>query len=191
VEPVGREPLAFATMPLSNSAERRPFPTEAFADVLAANERYAETFTEQHLSGWAVRGLAVVTCMDSRIDPLGILGMAPGDVKILRNAGARVTPDVIRTLVLAVFLLGVHRVLVMPHTDCKMASGTEGDIHAQIAREYGVDTRFMEIRTVADPQAALVTDIVRIRAFPLLPDSLVVAGAIYDVATGRLRRMDA
>jgi len=177
-------------MPLSKTAERRPFPTESFADVLTANERYAAAFTHQDLSGWAVRGLAVVTCMDSRISPLDIIGMEPGDVKILRNAGARVTTDVLRTLVLAVYLLGVHRVLVMPHTDCKMASGTEADIHSRIMQEYGIDTRSVEIRTVADQESALVTDIVRVRSFPLLPPDLVVAGAIYDVATGRLRPVD-
>ncbi len=177
-------------MPLSKDAERRPFPTQIFTDVLEANEKYAAAFTATDLTGWAKRGLAVVTCMDSRIDPLGILGMAPGDVKILRNAGARVTPDVIRTLVLAVYLLGVDRVLVMPHTNCKMASGTEADIHEQIMEEYGVDTRFLEIRTVSDQEDALVTDIQRIRSFPTLPGSLVVAGALYDVSTGRLRPMD-
>ncbi len=81
------------------------------------------------------RSLAVITCMDSRIDPLNVLGMKPGDVKILRNAGARVTDDVLRTLVLATYLLGVRRVLVMPHTDCKMASGEEADVHQSIHGE--------------------------------------------------------
>lgn len=163
-----------------------PFPTESFADVLAANEQYAATFADLGLSASAARGLAVVTCMDSRIDPLRVLGMGPGDVKILRNAGARVTDDVLRTLVLAAYLLGVDRVLVMPHTRCRMASGTEADIHAHIADRFGVDTRSIEFRTVEDQAAALQTDIRRIRSFPLLPAGLVVAGAIYDVDTGRL-----
>lgn len=177
-------------MPLSKSAHRGPFPTGVFADVLAANEQYVRTFQHQNLTGRAARGLAVVTCMDSRISPLDILGMAPGDVKILRNAGARVTEDVLRTLVLAVYLLGVNRVLVMPHTQCKMASGTEEEIHARIADTYGVDTRSIEIRTVSDQEEALATDIQRVRSFPLLPGDLVVAGAIYDVSTGRIRPVD-
>ncbi len=88
--------------------------------------------------------------MDSRIDPLNVLGMKPGDVKILRNAGARVTDDVLRTLVLATYLLGVARVLVMPHTDCKMASGEEADVHQSILEKSGIDTRSVEIRTVTD-----------------------------------------
>ncbi|MGA1763657.1 MAG: carbonic anhydrase, partial [Ilumatobacteraceae bacterium] len=96
----------------------RPFPTDVFSDVLAANGQYVGAFQDSGLTGFARQGLAIVTCMDSRIDPLAIVGMKPGDVKILRNAGARVTEDVLRTLVLATHLLGVERVLVMPHTDC-------------------------------------------------------------------------
>jgi carbonic anhydrase len=175
---------------LSQTAPRQPFPTNVFADVLTANEAYASTFGHKDLSATAARELAVVTCMDSRISPLELLGMGPGDVKILRNAGARVTEDVLRTLVLAVHLLGVTRVLVVPHTDCKMASGSEADVHQAILDVSGVDTRSIEIRTVSDQESALVTDIVRVRSFPLLPAGLVVAGAIYDVATGRLRPVD-
>lgn len=165
------------------------FPTESFQDILAANEGYAANFQDQHLSGKAVKGLAVVTCMDSRLDPLGIMGMAAGDAKLLRNAGARVTEDVLRTLVLATWLLGVKRVLVMAHTDCKMASGSEEDIHSAIFDESGVDTRGIEIRTVSDQLAALRTDVQRIRSFPLLP-RLEVGGAIYDVHTGLLAPYD-
>jgi carbonic anhydrase len=128
--------------------------------------------------------------MDSRIDPLSVLGMQPGDVKILRNAGARVTEDVLRTLVLATYLLGVTRVLIMPHTDCKMASATEDEIHALIADKYGMDTRSLEIRTVTDQSAALATDVVRVRSYPFLPPEVVVGGALFDVRTGRLEPID-
>ena len=82
--------------------------------------------------------------MDSRISPLAVVGMQAGDAKILRNAGARVTDDVLRTLVLASYLLGVNRVLVMPHTDCRMASADEATIHATIQDQFGVDTRSLE-----------------------------------------------
>lgn len=177
-------------MPLSRTAMLEPFPLDAFADVVAANEEYASAYTASGLTGWAVRGLAVVTCMDSRIDPLRVLGMAPGDVKIVRNAGARVTEDVLRTLVLATYLLGVTRVLVMPHTDCRMANVEEAEVHQSIADRFGIDTRSVEIRTVTDQVSALITDVVRIRAFPLLPADLVVGGAILDVSTGRLQPMD-
>lgn len=128
--------------------------------------------------------------MDSRIDPLAVLGMEAGDVKILRNAGARVTDDVLRTLVLASYLLNVSRVLVMPHTSCKMASATEDEIHQVILDEYGVDTRSIEVRVVEDQVEALGRDVTRIRAYPFLPKDLVVAGAIYDVHTGKIQPID-
>ncbi|MGA1146812.1 MAG: beta-class carbonic anhydrase [Candidatus Nanopelagicales bacterium] len=169
----------------------RKFPMEAFADVLEANGRYSAAFTNQLLTGQAMRGLAIVTCIDSRIAPLEIVGMSAGDAKILRNAGARVTDDVLRTLVLAVHLLGVARVLVMPHTDCRMASGEESQVHAAILAASGIDSRSLEIRTVTDQHAALIADIQRIRSFPYLPSDLVVGGAIFDVATGRLTTVDA
>jgi carbonic anhydrase len=115
--------------------------------------------------------------------------MAPGDAKILRNAGARVTEDVLRTLVLATHLLNVSRVLVMPHTDCKMASGSEEEIHATIKERSGLDTRSIEIRTVTDQLAALNSDLTRIKSFPFLPKELEIVGAIYDVKTGVLKEI--
>lgn len=166
------------------------FPSEEFGDILANNQAFVAQFDDQHLTGFAAKGLAIITCMDSRISPLATVGMEPGDVKILRNAGARVTDDVLRTLVLATFLLGVKRVLVMPHTECKMASATEPEIHAEILRDYGVDTRSVEIRTVKDTLEALRTDVTRIRTYPLLAPNVTVAGALYDVHTGSLTPID-
>jgi carbonic anhydrase len=159
---------------------------ENFADLLGANKEYASTFKSNGLSGEARKGLAIVTCMDSRIDPLHIVGMEAGDAKILRNAGARVTEDVLRTLVLATHLLGVTRVLVMPHTDCKMASGEEHEIHAAILEKSGIDTRGIEIRTVKDQMKALITDIQRIESYPLLAKNVKVMGAVFSVESGTL-----
>lgn len=156
-----------------------------FDDLLAANEDFSAAFTDTELTGKAARGLAVVTCMDSRIDPLGLFGLKPGDAKILRNAGARVTDDVLRTLVLAVYLLGVKRVLVMPHTDCGMSKVTDDDVH-ELAAQHGVDTRSLEFHTVPDQNAALRHDLRRIGTSPFLPADLPVGGAIYDVRTGKL-----
>ncbi len=111
-----------------------------FDDVLAANEDYVRTFTLAGLQPVAARGLALVTCMDSRIEPLEMLGLKPGDAKILRNAGARVTDDTLRTLVLAVYLLGVNRVIVLPHTGCKMASVSgDEEVHDTIAARSAGD----------------------------------------------------
>jgi len=162
------------------------FPLDAFSDILEANRGYAQSFDDQHLTGHAAKGLAIITCMDSRISPLDIMGLNPGDVKILRNAGARVTEDVLRTLVLATFLLGVNRILVMPHTDCRMASATEQEIHEAILNDYDVDTRSVEFRTVRDQVSALDTDVTRIRTYPLLAPDVTVAGAVFDVRTGVL-----
>ena len=161
-----------------------------FADILEANKEYARHFSDSGLTGVARRGLAVVTCMDSRIDPLALLGMKAGDVKILRNAGARVTEDVLRTLVLANHLLGVNRVLVMPHTNCRMASGEEEQVHEAIFAASGIDSRGIEIRTVTDQLGALKADVTRVRAYPLLSKTIVVGGAIFDVHSGLLMPQD-
>ncbi len=162
---------------------------QTFDDVLAANQVYAHEFDRGGLEAVAARGLAILTCMDSRIDPLRMLGLSAGDAKILRNAGARVTEDVLRTLVLATHLLGVERVLVVPHTLCRMAQDTEEQLHAVIL-EHGVDTRSLEFRTDPDQVGALRTDLRRIRSYPLLPSALLVGGAIYDVSTGLLAPID-
>lgn len=158
----------------------------AFADVLTANAQFVDSFQAAATGGVARRGLAIVTCMDSRVDPLRIVGMHAGDAKILRNAGARVTDDVLRTLVLATHLLGVRRILVMPHTDCRMANSDEKAIHEEIWHKSGMDIRSVEIRTVTDQMAAIRIDVQRIRSFPLLPTGTEVLGAVYDVATGCL-----
>ena len=161
-----------------------------FDDLFAANTEFIKGFKSQDLTGEAKKGLAIVTCMDSRINPLSVMGMKSGDAKILRNAGARVTEDVLRTLVLATYLLGVKKILVMPHTNCRMASAEEADIHEYIEKEYGVDTRSLEFRTVSDQEAALAIDVNRIRAYPFLNKDVVVGGAIYDVATGKITPVD-
>lgn len=160
---------------------------EDFTDVLTANVAYAERFRLAELEAGAAKGLAVVTCMDSRIDPLGMLGLAPGDAKILRNAGARVTDDVLRTLVLGCYLLGVDRVMVVAHTSCRMGS-TEEEIHDAIRAAGGPDTRAISFLTTGDQEGALRADVQRVRSWPYL-GSVVVGGFLYDVDTGRLRRV--
>jgi carbonic anhydrase len=166
------------------------FPSEFFLDILKANSQFVAEFQDEHLTGTARKGLAIVTCMDSRINPLAVVGMKAGDAKILRNAGARVTDDMLRTLVLATYLLSVDRVLVMPHTDCRMASGDEESIHRSIETKHGVDTRGVQFKMVTDQRAALAADVASIRGFEILPKTLKVAGAIYDVKSGRLEFID-
>jgi carbonic anhydrase len=177
------------TSEISNTAQK--FDKSSFADVLANNNNFVKNFEYQDLTGFAKKGLAIVTCMDSRISPLSVVGFKPGDAKILRNAGARVTDDVLRTLVLASYLLGVKRILIMPHTDCRMASADESAIHSQIQKEHGVDTSSLEFKTVQDQKAALISDVIKVRTYPLLNNEVIVGGAIYNVATGLLEIVDA
>jgi carbonic anhydrase len=161
---------------------------DPFGDVLAANTEHARTFTPLAAAGVAAKGLALLTCMDSRIDPLAMLGLRPGDAKILRNAGARVTDDVLRTLVLASYLLGVERVMVVAHTGCRMAGGTEQDVHRAIADAGGPDTTSLSFLTTTDQEQSLRVDVGRIRAWPYLKN-LAVGGFIYDLSTGLLTRV--
>lgn len=158
---------------------------DPFEDVVASNADYSKDFSDAGIPGTAARGLAVVTCMDSRISPLEMLGLRPGDAKILRNAGARVTDDVLRTLVLAVHLLGVDRVMVVPHTDCGMTKVTGDQVHEEM-QAHGFDTRSLEFQTISDQGETLRHDVQRIRSSPYLPAGIAVAGYVYDVASGRL-----
>jgi carbonic anhydrase len=166
------------------------FPHDSFKDALVANDEYIKTFRYSELTGTAQQGLAIVTCMDSRINPLSVVGMKSGDAKILRNAGARVTDDVLRTLVLATYLLGVQRILIMPHTNCRMAQVDDVEIHREIDTKYGIDTSEIEFKTVPDQRQALIEDVQKVRNYRLLNKDVVVGGAIYDVATGKITPVD-
>ncbi len=154
-----------------------------FSDVLTANAEFAARFDANGLSGQAAKGLAVLTCIDTRIDPLGMLGLQPGDAKILRNAGARVTDDVLRTLVLATYLLNVSRVMVIAHTDCRMVGGTEEDVHRAIGERGGPDTRSLVFQVSRDVEQTLRQDVQRIQSFPYL-EALEAGGFVYDVRSG-------
>ena len=160
--------------------------TEAFADLLAANRAYAESFSLSGFDGVAHAGVAVVTCMDSRIDPLGMLGLKPGDAKIFRNPGGRVTAAALEALVLGVHLLGVKRVLVVPHTRCAMASATLDELRARVGESAGQDASWQTFGVVEDQVAALEDDVRKVRSHPLIPDTVEVGGFVYDVDTGLL-----
>jgi carbonic anhydrase len=157
-----------------------------FDDLLAANQRYADEFTMSGFDGIAHAGVAIVTCMDSRIDPLRLIGLEPGDAKIFRNPGGRVTPQALEALVLGVHLLNVSRVLVVPHTRCAMASNSEAQIRERIAASSGLDPAWQTFSVVPDQDAALADDVHRVRSHPLVPDTVSVGGFLYDVDTGKL-----
>jgi carbonic anhydrase len=157
-----------------------------FDDVLAANARYRDQFRDPGVTGTAAKGLAVVTCIDSRIDPLALLGLQVGDAKIIRNAGARVTDDALRSLVLAVNLLGVNRVCVVAHTECAMVGTTDEALRERIGELSGADAGEWEFLSSTDQLASLRKDVERITTCPLLPDDLEVGAFVFDVHTGGL-----
>ena len=161
---------------------------ETFADVLAANEEYARSFTLSGLDPTAARGLAVLTCMDSRIEPLTMLGLRPGDAKILRNAGARVTDDVLGTLVIARYLLGVERLMVIAHTGCRMTAASDDVLHEAIAAAGGPPTAHLSFGAAPDPTATLRADVERVRTFEEA-GLLEVGGFLYDTDLGRLTQV--
>jgi carbonic anhydrase len=163
--------------------------TDAFSDLLAANRSYAETFALSGFDGVAHAGVAIVTCMDSRIDPLGLLGLSPGDAKIFRNPGGRVTEAALEALVLGVHLLNVKRILVVPHTRCAMASSTLDELRARVGESAGQDASWQTFGVVEDQVAALNDDVRKVRAHPLIPDSVEVGGFLYDVDSGLLDQL--
>ena len=159
-----------------------------FDDLFAANRAYTSDFDLEGLPARAGRGFGLVTCIDSRIEPLAMFGLRPGDAKILRNAGGRVTTDVLRSLVLATTFLGVTRIAVMHHTECAMAQRSEADVKAVLAAG-GVDADGWDFLTMADPDAALAGDVRAVRTCGLLPEGVGIEGWRYDVSTGAVARV--
>ncbi len=158
-----------------------------FADLLEANRAYAEAHGTSHFDGIAHAGVAMVTCMDSRIEPLKMIGLNLGDAKILRNPGGRVTDATLVALVLSVSLLNVKRILLVQHTRCAMASSTEDQMHASLSEFSGTDTTWMSLGTITDQEKTLRADIHRVTSHPLIPDSVEVGAFIYNVDTGILQ----
>ena len=157
-----------------------------FDDLLAANRDFAADFGLAGFDGIAHAGVGIVTCMDSRIDPLRMVGLKAGDAKILRNPGGRVTPQTMEALVLSVHLLQVERILVIPHTRCAVASSTEAELRERLSASAGQDVSWAEIPVTTDQRATLAADVQKVRSHPLVPDSVLVGGFLYDVDTGLL-----
>ncbi|WP_372729766.1 beta-class carbonic anhydrase [Nocardioides sp.] len=155
-----------------------------FEDLLDANRRFASDFALGGFDGVAHAGVAIVTCMDSRIDPLNMLGLSPGDAKIFRNPGGRVTTAALEALVLGVHLLGVERILVIPHTRCAMASNTEQELRDRVGASAGQDASWQQFHVVEDQVASLTEDVHKVRSHPLIPETVLVGGFLYDVDSG-------
>ncbi len=157
-----------------------------FDDVIKSNSEYRAKFHDPKVEGRAARGLAVLTCIDSRIDPLAMLGLKAGDAKIIRNAGARVTQDAMRSLVLAVNLLGVERVCLVQHSDCAMVGRTNDEILESISKKRGITVRDWDFLPYQDHLETLRSDISLIKSSPLIPSDLAIGGFVFDVRTGEL-----
>ncbi|RLV50246.1 carbonic anhydrase [Nocardioides mangrovicus] len=156
---------------------------------MAANREWAEDFGLSGFDGIARAGVALVTCMDSRIDPLRMIGLEPGDAKIFRNPGGRVTPQALEALVLGVHLLNVSRILVIPHTRCAMASSTLTEIRERVSASAGQDASWQTFGVVSDQRASLRDDVHAVVSHPLIPDTVKVGGFLYDVDSGLLERL--
>ncbi|NIK61456.1 beta-class carbonic anhydrase [Kribbella shirazensis] len=162
--------------------------TVEFADLLAANTEFAASFAYGGYDGIARAGIGIVTCMDSRIAPLAMVGLKPGDAKVLRSPGGRVTEPAMTGLVLAVQLLGVRRILIVPHTRCAVAGITEDQLRQRIDRAAGWPTAdLLRLDAIPDQTDALRSDVRAVRENPLIGKKAAVAGFLYDVDTGRLR----
>jgi len=161
-----------------------------FDDLLAANREFAENFTLSGFDGVAHAGVAMVACMDSRIDPLGMIGLSPGDAKILRNPGGRVTSQALVALVLGVNLLEVTRILVVEHTRCAMASASETELRERVGTSAGADASWMSLGVIGDQEATIRTDVQKVVTHPLIGDHVSVGGFLYDVDTGLLKPVD-
>ncbi len=162
--------------------------TNVFDDLLARNKQSAQSFDAAGVSGTPARHLAIVTCMDTRIDPLSQFGLKRGDAHILRNAGARVNEDALRSLVLSVQLLGVSAIAVIGHTDCATANITNDSVRLTLI-EKGIDPSVvaeLDVHPVGNQKQAIRDDLALLATSPLLPHDLQLAGFIFDVKTGEL-----
>ena len=162
--------------------------TGDFDDLLAANVRYS-TQAPRNFDGIAHAGIAVVTCMDSRLQPLEMLGLYLGEAKILRTPGGHVTPDALIGCVLGAHLLQVDRILVIAHTRCAMASGTDEEIRHRILNATGADLGDLEIGASPDQEGALRADVALLNTHPALAGRDTVGGFVYDVDSGLLRQV--
>jgi carbonic anhydrase len=161
-----------------------------FESMLARNQTFAGTFTHGHLPMPPARKVAIVTCMDARLHPEKFLGLEVGDAHVIRNAGGRVSEDAIRSLVISQRLLGTQEIVVIHHTDCGMVTFSNADLAAKIRQDLGVDVGERDFMPFPDLEQSVRDDIATLRASPLIPSDISVSGAIYDVRTGVLQRIE-
>ena len=155
--------------------------TEKF---FSANATYAEGFNKGDLPMPPGRKLAIVACMDARLDPAGALGLTEGDAHVIRNAGGRAV-DAIRSLVISQQLLGTREIAILHHTDCGMLTFTDQQLRDKLKNDLGQSTD-MPFHSFSDLEESVRADIAEIKASPLLLEDVPVRGFIYDVKTGKI-----
>jgi carbonic anhydrase len=159
-------------------------------ELIANNEGLAASLPDRHLDLRPSRRLAVVTCMDSRLDVFAALGLRDGEAHVLRNAGGVITDDVIRSLAVSQRRLGTREVMLIHHTDCGMQKLTDDGFRAELQEATGVSPAFA-IESFADVEADVRQSILRVRPSPFLPHRDQVRGFVYDVDTHQLREVHA
>ena len=157
-------------------------------DLLRSAEQYASAFTKGDLPLPPARGVAVVACMDARLDPARVLGLEEGDAHVIRNAGGAVTQDTLRSLAISQRLLGTSEIVLLHHTDCGMLTFTDDDLRRSIESETGVRPLWAA-EAFTDLDADVRQSIARIHADPAVPVKDHVRGFVYDVTTGALREV--
>ncbi len=162
---------------------------DAIDELLVNNEAFAAARPGGHLDVRPNRRLAVVTCMDSRLDVFAALGLSGGEAHILRNAGGVITDDVIRSLAVSQRRLGTREVMLIHHTDCGMQSLTDDGFRAELQKATGVAPAFA-IESFTDVDADVRQSILRVRQSPFLLHRDMVRGFVYDVDTNRLREVE-
>lgn len=159
-----------------------------FDDLIAANRRYALS-GPRPFAGKAHAGIAIVTCMDSRLEPLEMLGLTLGDAKIMRTPGGHLTPDALTGCVLAAHLLNADRIVVVQHTRCAMASGDDEAIRRRVLDTTGADLGDLPIGADPDQHGRIKADVSLLREHPLLANRVKVGGFLYDVDTNLLEQI--
>jgi carbonic anhydrase len=157
-------------------------------ELLQNNAAYAESFEEGDLQLPPARGVAVVACMDARLDVHKILGLKEGDAHVIRNAGGVITDDEIRSLTISQRLLGTREIILIHHTDCGMLTFSDDELKAQIHEDVGLKPHF-SMESFLDLEEDVQQSIARIQASPFIPHKQSVRGFIYEVETGRLREV--
>ena len=162
----------------------------ATEECLRSAQAYAASFDKGHLPMPPARGMAVVACMDARLNPYGILGLSEGDAHVIRNAGGVVSEDVVRSLTLSQRLLGTTEIVLIHHTDCGMLTFRDDDVKNQIEADTGIRPPFA-LEAFPDPEKDVAQSIARIKANPFIPHKDHVRGFVYDVKTGTLNEVAA